>query len=103
MATVPSLSEKDPRAILQAIGDLFRGRSLAIGQFTCTLSAATTAVTDANVGTDSKITLTARHANAAAEVGNGTIYVSSIGRGTFTVTHANSATANRTFDYQVQG
>ena len=42
-------------------------------------------------------------ANAAAEVGAGTIYVSAKAQGSFTVTHANSATADRTFAYRIGG
>ena len=46
--------------------------------------------------------LQATHANAAAEVGAGTIYVSAKAKGAFTVTHTNSATANRNFDYEIR-
>ena len=42
-------------------------------------------------------------ANAAAEVGAGGMYVSAQGDGSFTVTHANNAQADRTFDYTVTG
>jgi hypothetical protein len=73
---------------------------------TLTLSAATTVVTPTFSGTvaeGSTPILTATTANAAAEVGNGTIYVSAVHNGSFTITHANSATTGRTFLYAIQG
>lgn len=101
--SVPAQSERDLTRIIRGIRDLFEGRSNAIGSFTCTTNAATTTVTHVNVGLESKISLTARHANAAAEIGNGTIYISAVTAGSFTVTHANSATASRNFDFTIQG
>lgn len=100
---VPAPNENDLFRIVRAIRDLFEGRSNAVGQFTCATGAATTSVSAANCGSDSKILLTPRHANAAAELGAGTLYVSAVTAGSFTVTHANSATADRTFDYAIQG
>lgn len=98
---VPAPNEKDPNRIVKAIRELFEGRSNASGVFTCTLDAASTVVTAPNCGAESRIFLQATTANAAAEVGNGTIYVSAVSQGAFTVTHANSATANRTFWYRI--
>lgn len=99
----PATNEKDTSRIVQAIRDLFQGRSNAMGSFTCALNEATTTVVHPNVGLESTIHLSPRHANAAAEIGAGTIYISAVGRGSFTVTHANSATANRTFQYAIVG
>jgi hypothetical protein len=42
-------------------------------------------------------------ANAATEIGNGTMYVSAVANGSFTITHANSATTGRTFLYAIVG
>jgi hypothetical protein len=42
-------------------------------------------------------------ANAAIEIGNGTMYVSAVTNGAFTITHANSATTGRTCLYALQG
>jgi hypothetical protein len=99
----PPANEREVGRIVQAIRDLFQGRSNAMGSFTCTLNQATTVVEHANVGLESTIHLSPRHANAAAELGAGTIYISAKARGSFTVTHANSATANRTFDFGIIG
>lgn len=100
---IPAPNERDLFRIVRGIRDLFEGRGNHTGQFTCTVDQASTAVAAPNCGADSKITLTPRHANAAAELAAGTIHVSAVAPGTFTVTHANSATTDRTFDYSIQG
>lgn len=99
----PAPTEVNPIKLNRSIRDLFEGRSNATGQFTMTQNSATTTVTAINCGPESKIFLTPRHANAATEFGAGTWYISAVGPGSFTVTHVNSATANRTFDYAIQG
>lgn len=88
---------------MRAIRDLFEGRRNTTGTVTLTLNAATTVVTVANFGASSVPILTPTHANAATEVGNGTIYISARANGSFTIAHANSATANRTFLYTFDG
>lgn len=98
---VPAPTEKDPFRIVRAIRELFEGRSNASGVFTCDTSAASTVVNAPNCGADSRVFLQATTANAAAEVGAGTIYVSAVAQGAFTVTHANSATTGRTFWYRI--
>ena len=100
---LPVPEESNLRTIVDAVRSLFFGRSLATGQVTLTQSVATTVVNNPNCGEDSEIFLTPRHANAAAEIGNGTMYVSAVARGSFTITHANAATANRTFGYKIAG
>lgn len=99
----PGRGETNPRQLAEAICDLFEGRSNAFGSFTCTANQATTVVDAPNCGEDSQVFIVPRHANAAAEYGNGTIYISAVAPGAFTVTHANSATANRTFGYAIVG
>jgi hypothetical protein len=42
-------------------------------------------------------------ANAAAELGNGTLHVSARAKGSFTLTHANNAQPDRSFDYAMIG
>jgi hypothetical protein len=92
-----------PREISQVVNNLLDGKSNNTGTFTCTASAATTAVTDFRAGKSSIILLMPQTANAAAEVGNGTIYVSTRAKQSFTVTHANNAQTDRTFGYVVIG
>ena len=100
-----SRNEKDLGLFALAISELASGRSNAVGTFTCTQNQATTTVTDANCASGSTILYTPTTANASAEVGAGTIYIATatILNGSFVVTHANSATASRTFRYAIVG
>jgi hypothetical protein len=100
---VPIPSEKDPFKIVRAVRELFEGRSNAVGSFTLAANAASTAVPAANCGAASTVLLTPTTAHAAAEIGNGTIYVSTVANGSFTVTHANNSQADRTFLYAALG
>jgi len=100
---LPSLEEKDLRRINAAIQALAQGRSNATGSVTLTASVATTTVTNANCSVNSSPYLTPTTANASAEFGNGTIYVSAVANGSFTVTHANNAQTDRTFLYGFMG
>jgi hypothetical protein len=99
----PAPNDTNIFRIVRGIRDLFEGRKNTTGTVTLTLSVATTVVSHVNFGTDSVPFLTPLHANAAAEIGNGTLYVSVRQQGSFTITHANSATANRTFAYSFDG
>ena len=74
-----------------------------VGTFDLTINSATTVVTSSIIRAGSLVYLTARTANAAADVGSATgVYVSAISAGeSFTVTHPNSATAGRTFQYLI--
>lgn len=98
-----SRNEKDLSLYALSISELASGRSNAYGTFTCTQNADTTTVTDANVASASVIAYMPTTANASAEVGAGTIYIGTVSNGSFVVTHANSATASRTFKYAIHG
>jgi hypothetical protein len=100
---VPSLRETDPFRFAQAINELWQGRSNAVGRVTLTANDTTTVVAAENCGDESEVFLFPRTANAAAEIGAGTIYVSAVGNGTFTLTHANNAQTDRTFGYVAIG
>jgi hypothetical protein len=124
---VPNITEVDLKKIIIAIQQLAAGRSNAVGTVTLTPSVATTTVnltipttlpgSPLKAGTvmavsvtpsgitlpASQVVLTPLTVNAAAEVGNGTMYVSAVGIDTFTITHANSATTGRTFAYAILG
>ncbi len=100
---VPPGEEKDPRKLVLSLGQLAAGRSNAVGTVTLTVSVATTTVTDANCAAGSCVMLVPTTANAAAEIGNGTMYLSAVANGSFTITHANAVTAGRTFLYAIQG
>src|SRR6476661_2207384 len=102
-AYVPGITETDLKKIVLAIQQLAAGRSNAVGTVTLATGAATTVVSDKNCAAGSTPLLTATTANAATEVGSGTIYVSTVTNGSFTITHANSATTGRTFLYALVG
>jgi hypothetical protein len=102
-AYVPGITETDPKKTVLAIQQLAAGRSNAVGAVTLATNAATTVVTDRNCAVGSTPLFTPISANAATEVGNGTMFVSAVANGSFTITHANSATAGRTFLYALIG
>ena len=103
---VPALTETDLKKVIMSLQQIAAGRSNATGTVTLTANAATTTVTPTQTGSiaaGSTPILTATTANAAAEVGNGTIYVSTVANGSFTLTHANNAQVDRTFRYAILG
>lgn len=103
MAKVPNPQERSMPVIVQAIRDLFAGRSNAVGSVTLTESDTETTVDAINCGPESKIFLMPTTATAAAEFGGGDLYVSSVASGAFTITHANDASTDRTFFYVCLG
>jgi hypothetical protein len=102
-AYVPGIAETDLKKIVLALQQLAAGRSNAIGSVTLATGSSTTTVTTANCAAGSTPILTPASVGAATELGNGTIYVSAVTNGSFTITHANSATTGRTFLYAVLG
>lgn len=100
---VPAITETNLTRILQAIRDLFAGRSNAVGEVTLSANQASTSISALNVGPDTKVFLMPTTANASAEFGNGTIYVSAVGSGSFTITHANNAQTDRIFYWVALG
>ena len=93
--------EKNLARIVQSIRDLYAGRSNAFGNFTLVDGATSTVVTAPNCSANSSILIFPTSANAAADIA--TTYVSSVGQGTFTITHPNRATTDRTFRYATIG
>lgn len=75
----------------------------SVGTFDLTINSATTVVSSVNIRSGSYVLLTAASAAAAADTGSATgVWVTSIVNETsFTVTHPNSATAGRTFNYMI--
>jgi hypothetical protein len=102
-AYVPGITETDLKKIVLAIQQLAAGRSNAVGSVTLPTGASSTTVTTANCAAGSVPILVPASANAATEVGNGTMFVSAVANGAFTITHANAATAGRTFLWAVLG
>ncbi|MDP1868259.1 MAG: hypothetical protein Q8L13_18225 [Bradyrhizobium sp.] len=102
-AYVPGITETDLKKIVLAIQQLAAGRSNAVGTVTLATGAASTVVIDKNCAVGSTPLLTPMTANAAAEIGNGTMHISAVANGSFTISHASSATTGRAFLYVLQG
>lgn len=102
-AYVPGLDETDQKKIILSLQQLAAGRSNAVGTVTLTASVTTTTVTDNNCASGSTPILIPTTANASAEMGNGTIYISTVANKSFTITHANNSQTDRTFKYAILG
>lgn len=86
------------RNIAQAVNQLIEGKTNAAGAFTLTANVTSTIVTNERVSESSHVSITATSANAAAALSG--LYITS-GSGQFTVTHASTATTDRTYTYLV--
>lgn len=102
-AYTPGITETDLKKIILSIQQLAAGRSNAVGSVTLAAGAESTTVSDNNCATGSTVLFTPTTANAAAEIGNGTMYLSAVANKSFTLTHANNAQVDRTFLYAIIG
>src|SRR5262249_25520693 len=93
----------DARQVAAVVNRLSQGKLNCSGFVTLAFGAASTAVSDPRATAASIVLLMPTTANAAAEMGNGTLYVAARAKGTFTLAHANNAQADRTFGYAVIG
>jgi hypothetical protein len=98
-----SPSETQPFRIVAAVRQLMQGRSNATGSVTLVPNAASTSVAAPNCAPSSQVFLFPTTAHAAAELGNGTLYVSAVASRAFTLTHANNSQADRSFSYVCLG
>jgi hypothetical protein len=103
MYVTVSANEEDRRKQNYVIRGVMEGKTNNTGSFTIAASAGTTVVTDLRVGADSIILPAPLTASAATEWASGSMYVSSTGKETFTVTHNNSSPTDRNFNYAVIG
>jgi hypothetical protein len=85
----------------RTINELLKGRANNVGEVTLAANVTTTATTDTRIKQSMKIFLSPTTANAAAALTN--VYVSAVADGSFTLTHSNTATVDRTFDYIIHG
>lgn len=97
----PQYATRDDFA--RRINDVLGGKINITGVVTLTANVATTAVTDSRISGQSFISFQPVTANAAVEIGAGTMYTSAQSSGTMTITHANNAQTDRTFRYLVIG
>lgn len=96
-----STDETDLAQFATAIQELYAGRSNAAGSVTLAAGATSTVVSAINCAPGSKVFLFPTTANGAAALA--TTYRSAIGKQTFTLSHANNAQTDRTFDYVAIG
>ena len=89
------------RQMAQAINNQLGGKLNAVTQITLTPSSTTTTLTDARIGAYTAIVLVPLTADAAAALSG--LYVSSQTNGTATLTHANTASVDRTFNVLLIG
>lgn len=102
-AYVPGLEEKDIKKVIRSVRELASGRSNATGRVTLKASATTTIVADQNCALGTVPLLVPTTADAAAELKNGTLFITVVANGSFTITHANSPSTNRIFLYAFIG
>lgn len=89
------------RNIAQALNQMLTGKLNAVTQITLTASSTTTQLIDQRIGANTFIGFSPRSANAAAAVTG--LYVSQKVNGQATLTHASTATTDRTFDVLLIG
>jgi hypothetical protein len=99
----PSRGERNLQTIVDAIRQLFEGRSNAVGSVTLTANAATTVVAGPNIGLDSSIFLFPKTSNAAAAVATTFVLAANVVRGQFTISHANNAQTDKSFFWVALG
>ena len=80
-----------------------QGHLANTGTVTLAANTASTVLADYRLGVMSFLGFMPTTANAAAELGNGTLYVSTQGKQTATITHANNAQTDRTFTFAILG
>ncbi len=98
---VPSPDDPALSKTNRALDLIGKGRSNATGVVSLTAGQTTTVVSAPNCAADSVIQLTAKTANAAGALA--TTYVSAVANGSFTLTHANAGTTDRTFGWVALG
>lgn len=83
------------------VNEMLRGRANNVGEITLTANSTTTTIEDIRIKQTMTAVLIPRTANAAAAMTN--VYISAVADGSITLTHSNTATVDRTFDYVLHG
>lgn len=100
---IPYLFVDDPdekrhrERLASAINALIAGKADVVGTFTLAANATSTTVSDNKFESNQVVVWAPTTANAAGAVGG--LYLSARAKGSFTLTHANTATTDRTFVY----
>ncbi len=95
----PGADREWSRKLAETINNIMVGRLNNGGTVTLTANATTTTLADKRIGANSIITFSPTTANAATATAN--LYVSATGKQTATLTHANTADADKTFNYAI--
>lgn len=103
MAIVLQPEEKNLWRVVQAIIQLTQGRSNSTGVVTLAAGVTVTVVSAVNCSKGSRVFLTPETANAAAALATTYIKATDILQGSFTITHANTGTTDRTFGWDARG
>jgi hypothetical protein len=98
-------ADQHRRQLAQSNSLLMFGKTNNVIDVTLTASAASTTVTDARIGVNTACLFMPKTANAAAEIGNGTMYISDTSRvnGSVVITNANNSQTDRTFKMVLVG
>jgi hypothetical protein len=91
------------RDVRDVVNNIMRGKMNNTGSVTLTANSATTTLQDPRIGGGTVVTLGPTTANAAAEIGNGTLYYNTPGSHSIVINHANNAQTDRTFNYVLNG
>jgi|ETNvirnome_2_130_1030620.scaffolds.fasta_scaffold03831_5 hypothetical protein len=78
-------------------------QDIVVGDVTLTANAASTTLNHQALSPLKRVFTEPQTANAAAEKGNGTMYVADPTKGAVVITHANNAQADRSFMYLIIG
>jgi hypothetical protein len=100
-APVIDPNEKNLAKFAHAINELGRGRSNSVGSFTMDAVGGSTTVTASNVSSSSTVLVMAETANAATEMGAGSLRIVP-GKGEFVVHHT-AGVGGRTFRWAAFG
>lgn len=85
----------------RTINEMLKGRANNVGEVTLDANVTTTTISDIRIKQTMTVVLIPRTANAAAAMTN--VYISAVADGSITLTHSNTATVDRTFDYILHG
>lgn len=91
----------NPLLVAETLNEVIKGRQNNHGSVTLDANVTSTDIVDTRIKLSMRVFLSPKTANAAAALTN--VYVSAVTDGGFTITHANTATTNRTFEYVFVG
>lgn len=93
----------DPRDLAAVVNRMNLGKLNCVGEVTLRPDQTSTVVADSRVTARSFVGLTPLSPEAAAELASGAVYVTARAQGSFTLAHASSAGAGRSFVYVIVG